>query len=65
MEYKVIEALNVSCFNCIHYRQSQVENECMVTRDYCYPAHKVKCCEYFEAFDWDLSDLEKESGENE
>lgn len=38
----------VSCFECVHYRQSQAENECKATGDYCYPAHNVTECEYFE-----------------
>jgi len=38
----------VNCFNCTHYRQGNLDNECMITRDYCYPAHKVKNCLYYE-----------------
>ena len=42
------EEIKVSCFTCKHYREGNLDNECMITRDYCYPAHKVKSCLYYE-----------------
>lgn len=44
------------CFYCKHYKKTQYDNECMITGDYCYPAHKVENC---EQFDW-LENMEGE-----
>lgn len=44
------------CFYCKNYKETQYDNECMITRDYCYPAHKVENC---EQFDW-LENMEGE-----
>ena len=38
------------CSYCKHYREYNLENECVATGDYCYPAHKMENCEHFE---WD------------
>lgn len=42
------QSKKASCFDCVNYRQSQIENECKATGDYCYPAHNVTECECFE-----------------
>jgi hypothetical protein len=39
------------CYHCKHFKSNPTENECLITRDYCYPAHEIDNCEDFEHYE--------------
>ena len=62
---KLSEVINngynfAGCEKCKYYHESNLENECKFTGDYCYPAHKMKSCEYFEESPVYIGDLKGE-----